>query len=185
ILDANQLGLGRDWGLSINAAGRLSTGMGSGLTTPAKTVYSTASGLNDGQMHVAVVTRQGSTLTLYVDQLGSAQVMDASAEPRGRLDMVIGALTDRTTGLTGEIGEVRLYDGALTPDEAAAVESELRSYYGNSLPVAVDDQYTVQEDALLFASPAGIGVLANDQDADGDALTASLVEGPRHGVLVL
>ena len=50
-------------------------------------------------------------------------------------------------------------------------------------PVALDDAYTVrEEDSIQVAAP---GVLANDWDGDGDPLTASLVSGPSHGLLVL
>jgi hypothetical protein len=50
-------------------------------------------------------------------------------------------------------------------------------------PVAVNDSYSTLQDApLIIAAP---GVLANDTDADGDALTAVLVSGPSHGALTL
>jgi VCBS repeat-containing protein len=53
----------------------------------------------------------------------------------------------------------------------------------NDAPVAVNDSYTTNEDtALTVAAP---GVLGNDTDADGDALTAILVTGPAHGALTL
>ena len=51
----------------------------------------------------------------------------------------------------------------------------------NDWPAAVDDAYSVQEGGtLIIAAP---GVLANDTDAEGDTLTASLVSGPAHGTL--
>jgi len=54
---------------------------------------------------------------------------------------------------------------------------------GNTAPVAVGDSYTTAEDtALLVNAP---GVLENDTDVDGDALTAVLVSGPSHGTLTL
>ncbi len=53
----------------------------------------------------------------------------------------------------------------------------------NSAPVATDDAWTVNEDAVLtIAAP---GVLTNDTDVDGDALTAELVTGPAVGTLTL
>src|SRR5213075_728002 len=54
----------------------------------------------------------------------------------------------------------------------------------NDAPVAAnDDSYTTPEDIqLTVAAP---GVLANDSDVDGDALTAILVTGPSHGTLTL
>src|SRR5439155_22043274 len=48
----------------------------------------------------------------------------------------------------------------------------------NHAPVAVNDSYSTNEDtALTVAAP---GVLANDSDVDGNALTAILVTGPSH-----
>ncbi len=50
-------------------------------------------------------------------------------------------------------------------------------------PTAVDDSYITDEDVpLVVAAP---GVLGNDNDPDGDSLTAVRVSGPSHGVLVL
>ncbi len=61
------------------------------------------------------------------------------------------------------------------------------AYVGTSLqikgpPVANDDAYEVDEDAdLIIAAVAG--VLANDQDEEGDPLSAVLVAPPTHGTL--
>lgn len=53
----------------------------------------------------------------------------------------------------------------------------------NNTPIAVDDIYIADEDATpIIGEP---GVLANDTDIDGDSLTAALVSGPVHGVLIL
>jgi hypothetical protein len=50
-------------------------------------------------------------------------------------------------------------------------------------PVANGDTYqTMQDNAFSIAAP---GVLANDTDADGDALTATLTAGAVNGVVVL
>ena len=61
----------------------------------------------------------------------------------------------------------------------AEVTIEVRS--ANDRPVAADDSVTTAEGETL--SEAAPGVLANDSDADGDSLTASLVDGPSHGTL--
>ena len=50
----------------------------------------------------------------------------------------------------------------------------------NDAPVADGDTFTTNEDTPLTGN-----VLANDTDIDGDALTASLVDGPAHGTLAL
>ena len=53
----------------------------------------------------------------------------------------------------------------------------------NTKPVAVGDTYSTDVDTpLLVAAP---GVLANDSDDDGDAMTVNLVTNPTHGSLML
>jgi VCBS repeat-containing protein len=54
----------------------------------------------------------------------------------------------------------------------------------NDAPVAQNDAYTLDQYTSLLV-PAGQGVLANDTDVDGDALTALLVSGPAHGSVTL
>ena len=58
------------------------------------------------------------------------------------------------------------------------------SNVNDNAPVTADDSYTVDEDASLSVT-AATGVLANDTDADGDALTAVLQTGPTNGTLTL
>src|SRR6266516_3017565 len=59
----------------------------------------------------------------------------------------------------------------------------LNSTVTNQAPTATNDAYTVAEDTpLTVAAP---GVLANDTDPDGDALSAALASGPSHGTLTL
>ena len=53
----------------------------------------------------------------------------------------------------------------------------------NHPPVAVDDSYSTQQDSVL--SIAVPGVLGNDSDVDGDALTAVLDTDPMYGVVSL
>ena len=50
-------------------------------------------------------------------------------------------------------------------------------------PTAVSDEYATAENTPLTVG--GRGVLANDQDPDGDPLAAALVSGPAHGTLTL
>lgn len=54
----------------------------------------------------------------------------------------------------------------------------------NDAPTAVADSYTTAEDTVLNVTAAA-GVLANDSDPDGNALSAVLVSGPTHGTLTL
>ncbi len=54
---------------------------------------------------------------------------------------------------------------------------------GNTPPIAIDDAYSVDEDnTLTIVAP---GVLGNDTDADGDPLTAVLVDDVANGTLTL
>ena len=72
------------------------------------------------------------------------------------------------------------YDGELDSN-IATVTINISSI--NNPPVAMDDEYTTDEDAPL--DEAAPGVLSNDTDVDGDALTAILDVGPTHGTLTL
>lgn len=66
---------------------------------------------------------------------------------------------------------------------SAAVTVSITVSAVNDAPVAVADSHTATAgSALVVAAP---GVLANDTDRDGDALTAQLVQGPSGGALML
>ncbi len=72
----------------------------------------------------------------------------------------------------------RVSDGSTS---SAPVEVRISVQPVDDPPVARDDAYTTAEDtALEVAAP---GVLANDTDPDGDALTAEGLRGPDHGTL--
>ncbi len=64
----------------------------------------------------------------------------------------------------------------------ATVTLEVNSV--NDGPVAVNDEYSTQEDTPLTINAAA-GLIGNDTDTDGDSLIASLVSGPAHGTLTL
>ena len=87
-----------------------------------------------------------------------------------------------TAGYTGpDSFTYRVNDG--TTDSPVATVS-LTVVPGNTAPVGVADTYAnVQEDTLY--SVAAPGVLGNDTDADGNALSASLVGSPSSGDLTL
>jgi VCBS repeat-containing protein len=53
----------------------------------------------------------------------------------------------------------------------------------NTAPVARNDSYSLDEDTVLLVP--GPGVTANDTDAEGSALSVTLVAGPAHGALAL
>ena len=55
----------------------------------------------------------------------------------------------------------------------------------NDAPVAAPDSYTTSEDDTLLVMLAGEGVLANDADADGDSMSATVLSDVAHGELSL
>lgn len=184
LVNSNTLGFSPDWGISLNAAGQAAFGLGAGLGQPSPTVYSTTAGLNDGDLHVITATRSGSDLALYVDDQPADTRSDASAATRARLDLAFGGMLNRVNYFTGDIAEVRMYNGALTAEEVSTVYSEVFSFYNNSLPTAVADQYQATEDVVLNIDVAN-GVLANDSDVEGDELTAILDTEPANGTVTL
>jgi VCBS repeat-containing protein len=74
----------------------------------------------------------------------------------------------------------RAYDGSAYSGVATV---SLTVNAVNDAPVAAADSYSTPMGTALTV--AASGVLANDTDAEGSALTASLVTGPAHGVLSL
>jgi hypothetical protein len=84
------------------------------------------------------------------------------------------------TDFTGTAGfDYTLSDGMLT--DIGHVTGTVNAL--NSPPTALDDSYSVEIDQVLtILSP---GVLANDTDSEGDALTALIMTDPLHGSLSL
>jgi VCBS repeat-containing protein len=64
-----------------------------------------------------------------------------------------------------------------------ALDIQLVGGNANTAPVARNDSYSLDEDTVLLVP--GPGVTANDTDAEGSALSATLVAGPAHGALAL
>ena len=71
-------------------------------------------------------------------------------------------------------------DGTLSSEPATVTVTVTPA---DDAPVAVDDAFLVDEDAVL--TEAAPGVLANDSDPDGDTLTATLVKNVSNGTLNL
>ena len=67
-------------------------------------------------------------------------------------------------------------------DDSAITTVTLTIASSNDTPVATDDAFNIDEDTTLLAG-ALTGVLVNDNDADGDPLTAAVVLGTTNGTL--
>ncbi|NYE38606.1 PKD repeat protein/type 1 glutamine amidotransferase [Nocardioides cavernae] len=72
-----------------------------------------------------------------------------------------------------------LQEGDEVSFDAFLVDGEDPVDPGNAAPVAVDDTATTAQDTAV-----GVKVLANDTDADGDALSVQSVTKPAHGTAV-
>ena len=78
----------------------------------------------------------------------------------------------------GEIVDAIILDGSI--DDGGGDDDDGSTGDDNTAPVAVDDVAFTDEDTTVMGD-----VLANDTDADGDALTATVVSGPSNGSLTL
>ncbi len=185
IVDANSLGLANDWGISINASGQVAAGLGFGFGKTPVTIYSPSANWNDGQWHLVVYRREGSTISLQVDDAEIVSRPDGHPNPLTSLDLSIGAQKFGTLPFDGEIAEVSVYNGALDDSQLSELRGQLQRFYDNQLPQGVPDSYTLTEDPLLYYQPSPLGVLANDTDAEDDHLTARLVSNAQHGDVTL
>ena len=182
LVHANQNGIVRDWGIALHG-GQVAAGIGRNLFQPSNSVLSTQTNINDGTPHLVVFTRQAGTLTLHVDDAAPVIAEGASLDPRDAIELIFGVPNLQQGEFLGDIAEVRIYNGALDTTEVSDLNRDIDSFYDNAPPVANDDHYVVDEDGTLFVG--GAGVLSNDSDAEGDTLTASVVQPPSNGELGL
>ncbi len=98
----------------------------------------------------------------------------------GQLDFAPdGSFTYDPQGFSGQISfTYRIDDGVSVSDPTTVL------LVINTIPVAQDDEYSLEEDLPLTASSTE-GVLANDIDAEFDPLTVQLIETTEHGELSL
>ena len=87
------------------------------------------------------------------------------------------------TGVAGHANAQRVFIDdvqllAPPPSEPAIFADSFEGGVGNVAPVAAADSYSVAKGGTL--APTAPGVLGNDNDANGDPLSAVLVSGPAH-----
>lgn len=115
----------------------------------------------------------GQTLTASQLSLPAHGVVSVNAN--GSFTYIPAANYNGTDSFT-----YRANDGALSSN---VVTVTITINPVNDAPVAAEDTYTATENTpLTVAAP---GVLANDRDVEGGALTAVLVSGPTNGTLIL
>lgn len=142
-------------------------------------------------------TSAGTPLVIAAEQGLLANDSDLEGDPltvelvtgpeHGTLDWLPDGSVHYTPqpGFAGQDGfSYRVSDGTDTSRVAAAtILVTPVPTAPNSLPAAVNDELATDEDQPLVLSAPG--VLANDHDADGDPLSAVLVNPPRFGTLAL
>lgn len=113
------------------------------------------------------------TLSLVGDAANGTLILNAD----GSFDYSPDANFHGTDSFTYNVG-----DGT---GSAGPVTVTINITAANDEPDAVFDYYTVNEDAALSITNPATGLLANDSDADGDPLVASLVDNVLNGSLAL
>ncbi len=129
LVDAEQGGVGNDWGTVFDDQGRVAIGSGN----PDTTTYSTGGSLLDGNFHVAVFAWGGGSQSIYVDQRPVVTQSGVATAARNNATVSFGGIntTEGTTDrrLIGDIAEIRFYDNALGGLEASNVIAELTDYH--------------------------------------------------------
>ncbi|NOS69719.1 MAG: tandem-95 repeat protein, partial [Verrucomicrobia bacterium] len=126
--------------------------------------------LNGGSLSNGIISWSIGTLNSKAGSSRSFQVRINTNAPAP------GSITNRAQIFGKEAEET-----GKTNDNYSTLITALIS--NNRAPVAQNDTYTTTEDTTLVISAPG--VLANDSDPDGSALTAILATGPTHGTLIL
>ena len=151
----------------------------------------TITGVNDAPMAGSPLSNQSTiedsafTYTLpadaFTDVDGDALTLRASNLPDW---LNFDGTTFTGTPEQTDIGSVDITVIATDPSGETASQTFTLSVSGlNNVPTAMADSYTTDEDTPLAIAAAG--VLANDADVDGDALTAVLVSDVSNGTLSL
>ncbi|HZI51548.1 MAG TPA: Ig-like domain-containing protein, partial [Terriglobia bacterium] len=193
-------------GISIHATGALTNSAGAtiaGSGTLTGTTFSNSGTLRPGgsgaagALTIVANTNLATTGVLEMELLGAGAGQYDTLEISGPVT-VQGMLNAQLAGgfapasgdrfrfmafnsHTGFFGATNLPADFIV-DQTDPTDFEL-VFVPNDPPVANTDAYSTDENTPLIV-PAP-GVLANDADADGDAVTAVLVTGPSHGTLVL
>ena len=147
---------------------------------------STTPGVGAGWLTQSVVYQDGGT-SHYKD--GALIDADPHVFATGSSVIRLGTELDDNRHVQMDVAEVIVFDRALSESERLAMESYLTQEYfssTNAAPVSSPDQYAVGQGGTLDTAQSGRpNILANDTDANGDALTVELVAPPQYGNLTL
>ncbi|HNT54340.1 MAG TPA: Ig-like domain-containing protein [Anaerolineaceae bacterium] len=138
---------------------------------------------NSGELstsyHVAVVRAGGETWTFNFNPAATPVLQPGeTATVTVNVTIPAGATSGQNTVLTVTVTA----DADPMPNRASDVSTLTTTV--NAPPLPINDNYTLDEDAVLVVDAAG-GVLSNDTDPESDPLEAVLVNGPTSGVVYL
>ncbi len=164
------------------------------LDSNSATVTLTISTVNDAPIAVteSYTTIEDTTLTVSVAQGVLANDTDIEDDPLTAIEVTAptnGILTLNTDGSFEYVPNANFngsdsfaYKANDGTADSNTITVSLTIDGVNDVPVVNADSYTTLEDTpLVIPSP---GVLGNDDDADGDTLTSTLVEAPDEGELI-
>ena len=132
-----------------------------------------------GRWYHAAATFDGVSLRLYLDgELIESRELFGNIDVDSTVPVTVGGLVGGDNVFDGLLDDVRLIQRPLTQQEIDSV------FNISTPPVSNDDNYAALSDATLTINETG-GVLSNDTDADGDELTAVLIDDALNGELNL
>lgn len=129
LVNGEQSGSVGDFGLSLNANGRILAGVGN----PDTTIYSGTT-LNNGLPHVVTFkrTKSSGAIALYVDGTLVAAGTGGTQSLTAPNFLVLGGQGVLNNFFTGDIGEVQIYSAALSDADRLGQERALKCKFGLS-----------------------------------------------------
>jgi hypothetical protein len=184
IIDAKAFGTSDDWGISIATNGTTSFGIGNPDVTINETNYNVAGPL----FHIAVVaadTLNGQLRLTVDDQVTGVSSGPVSGAARLPLDITLGSSSQAASRFfSGQIAEMRFYNGALTGAQATNLINTLKTNYAIKYPSELLVSLTPADETI------GIGVtnslsLAIPRSANASQAVAVAVTNNSPGVISL
>jgi hypothetical protein len=149
-----------DFGTCLFANGSVAAGTGN----PDVAMNSNA-GFNDGQPHILTFTRKRTTgaLALYLDGTLAGTIIGGMQSLAAPIQLALGAQQTLVNFFTGDIAELKIYDGALSDVERTGDENYLRCKYSlgpGAPPPAPENLAAATSDHSVFLNWSA-GVAAN------------------------
>jgi alpha-tubulin suppressor-like RCC1 family protein len=178
IVDGETPGVVNDFGMSLDPAGEVLTGVGN----PDTSVVSNTGGFNDGRGHIATFLRTESSgsFSQYIDSVYQSSQTGNTGTLNSPPRLTIGATQTLANYFGGDVAEVLLYNRNLSSTEQQEIEGFLADKYG------LYSEYATWPSA--YSSDVQAQVAANHwTKAEADAYVAFVAEPapvPASGLLL-